>query len=376
MLKGVQLTLMIGPGVPIPVSKDVLDALTSVEVTTGTKGPSGFQLSFELSTKSPLHTLFLLSGGATPFPIVRVILLATINGNSDVLIDGVMTNHQVSPGSTPSTSTLSVTGEDLTKVMDYLPFDGFPFPAMPMSARVVLMLTKYAFLGIIPKVIPSVLFDVPNPLERIPRQKGTDLNYIRLLAEGVGYVFYLDPGPKPGLSVAYWGPSVRFGTAQPALNVDMDAHTNVESLSFSFNSESKALPVAFIHNQLTKVPIPIPVGDISPLSPPLGLIPPITKRIEPLEATSKLSPIQAAAIAMARASQTSDVVTANGALDVVRYGRLLKARQLVGVRGAGLAFNGLYYVDSVTHQIKRGEYKQSFKLSRNGLVSTVRKVAV
>ena len=61
--------------------------------------------------------------------------------------------------------------------------------------------------------------------------------------------------------------------------------------------------------------------------------------------------------------------------DVVRYGHILKARQLVGVRGAGLAYDGLYYVKSVTHKIKRGEYKQSFELSRNGLISTVPRVA-
>ena len=30
MLKGINLTLMIGPAVPVPVSQDVLDALTSV----------------------------------------------------------------------------------------------------------------------------------------------------------------------------------------------------------------------------------------------------------------------------------------------------------------------------------------------------------
>ena len=53
-----------------------------------------------------------------------------------------------------------------------------------------------------------------------------------------------------------------------------------------------------------------------------------------------------------------------------------KARKLVGVRGAGLAYNGLYYVESVSHQIKRGEYKQSFSLSRNALVSTVQNVPV
>jgi hypothetical protein len=49
---------------------------------------------------------------------------------------------------------------------------------------------------------------------------------------------------------------------------------------------------------------------------------------------------------------------------------------LVGVRGAGLAYDGLYYVDSVTHKLKRGEFKQSFQLSRDGLMSLTPKVPV
>jgi len=44
------------------------------------------------------------------------------------------------------------------------------------------------------------------------------------------------------------------------------------------------------------------------------------------------------------------------------------------VRGAGPAFDGLYYVKRVSHKIKRGEYKQDFTLTRNGLVSTVSSV--
>lgn len=231
MLKGIHLTLMIGPAVPVPVSKEVIDALTDVQVTTSTQGSSGFQLKFELSTKSPLHTIFLLSGGSQ-IPMIRVIIVVTINGTSDVLIDGVMTNHDVAPGSNPSTSTLTVTGEDLSRVMDYIDFSGIPYLAMPPSARVLLILAKYAFLGIIPKVLPSPLLDVPNPLDRIPRQKGKDLPYIRQLANLVGYVFYMEPGPKPGISFAYWGPEIKVGVPQAALNIDMDAHTNVESLSF------------------------------------------------------------------------------------------------------------------------------------------------
>jgi hypothetical protein len=46
------------------------------------------------------------------------------------------------------------------------------------------------------------------------------------------------------------------------------------------------------------------------------------------------------------------------------------------VRGAGLAYDGLYYVNSVTHNIKRGDYKQSFELSRDGLISNTPRVPV
>jgi hypothetical protein len=370
MLKGFYLTLMIGPAVPVPVPKEVLDALTSVQVVTSTDRSSGFELVFTLSNNSPLQTLFLLSGGSS-IPLVRVVIVVTVNGTPEVLMDGVMTNHQVSPGTTSGKSRLTVRGVDLTAVMDYIPFDGVPYPAMPPEARVLIMLSKYAVLGVVPMVIPSIMLDVPIPIDRIPRQQGTDLQYIMKLADDVGYVFYLNPGPVPGMSVAYWGPEIKVGQPQPALNINMDAYTNVESIDFNFDTEHKKLPVIFIQEPNTKVTIPIPVPDITPLNPPLGLIPPIPKGIEPIRESAKLSPIQAVLIGLAKAAKTADAVTGTGTLDVTRYGRVLKARQLVGVRGAGMAFDGLYYVKSVTHNIKRGEYKQSFTIARNGLISTL-----
>src|SRR5262249_3111783 len=154
---GIHLTLMIGPAVPVPVPREVLDALTGVQVITSAgETASGFELTFTLSTRSPLHTLFLLGGGAA-IPLVRVLLIATVNGTPEVLIDGVMTHHQVSPGANPGQATLVVKGKDLTAVMDYLDFSGIPYPAMPPEARVLLILAKYAMFGVVPAVIPSVL---------------------------------------------------------------------------------------------------------------------------------------------------------------------------------------------------------------------------
>jgi len=374
MLKGVHLTLMIGPGVPVPVPQSVLDALVNVKVISNTTGASGFELTFTLSNRSPLHTLFLI-GGSAPIPLVRVVIAVTVNGITDVLMDGVMTEHSVAPGSDAGHSTLTIKGEDLTRVMDYIDFSGIPYPAMPLEARVLLILAKYAVLGIVPLVIPTLFFDVSLPIEKIPRQEGKDLKYVRDLAEKVGYVFYLDPGPRPGMSIAYWGPEVKVGVPQPALNINMDAHTNVDTLSFTLN-ETKKLLIVKIQNSLTKVPIPIPIPDVGILNPPLGIIPPIPKDVEEVSGTAKLSPVQAVLLGLAQSSRSSDFVKGTGSLHVQRYGRVLKPRRLVGVRGAGAAFDGLHYVSSVTHNIKRGEYKQDFTLTRNGLLSIVPRVPV
>src|SRR5579862_319580 len=168
MLDGINLGLMIGPAVPSPVSQDVLNALTDVQVTARSDKPSLFQLKFTINKNSPLITLFLLAGGAS-IPLVRVVIYVTIGGTTEVLIDGVMTDHQLTPGATGASSVLTITGEDLTRVMDYIDFTGIPYPCMPPEARVLLILAKYLVFGVVPVVIPSILIDIPIPIDRIPR---------------------------------------------------------------------------------------------------------------------------------------------------------------------------------------------------------------
>lgn len=375
MLKGgISLTLMMGPVVPVPVSKAIIDALISVEVRNTAGEASGFQLTFAYRNKSPMDPLLLLLSQVGP--VIRTIIVVTIKGTPHVLIDGVVVNYQVSADGDTGQSTLSVTGLDLTVLMGAIDFTGIPYPCMPAEARVALIIAKYAVFGMIPMVIPSVFIDVPIPVDRIPTHQGTDLAYIKKLARDVGYVFYVEAGPAPGVNIAYWGPEIKVGVPQPALTVNMDANTNVKSLGFSFDGTKKTMPIVFIQNQETRAPIPIPIPSISPFNPPLGVISPIPLRFKMMTNTANLNPVQAVVLGLAEASRTSDVVSGNGSLDVLRYGRILKARGLVGVRGAGQAFDGLYFVKSVTHKIQRGEYEQSFTLTRNGVVSIVPKVPV
>ncbi len=373
MLKGVYLTLLIGPAVPVPVPQAVADAVTSVSVTSGVD-KSGFQITFGVSKNSPLLATMLPAGYFDPM-LTRVIVIATVNGIPNVIMDGMVTRQDLAPSETPGQSTLTITGEDLSILMGVVEMPFMRFPCMPEPARVALILAKYAAFGIVPIVIPTIFSEVPLPTDEVPTQTGTDLDYIKQLAGNNGYVFYVEPGPAPGSNIAYWGPDVRIPIPQKALNVNMDASTNVESLSFGLDGLSKKITVLTVLDPVTKkIPIPVPVPNISLLRPPLGAKLPIPSKVEFFQYGTKLTVTKALARALAISFTSADSITASGTLNVVRYGGVLRSRMLVGVRGAGIAYDGLYYVKSVSHSIKRGEYTQSFTLSRDGLISLTPRV--
>lgn len=370
MASPLYLTLLAGPVEAVPVPKPLIDALVSVEVTESATGQSGFQLTFTLADNSILQTLFLLTA-SSPIPVLRVILVVTFGGLPQVIMDGIILHHEVVPDAMQGSSKLVVTGKDLSSLMGLIDFSGLPYPGMSPDIRVMTILAKYAAFGIVPEVIPVPAPDIPVPVEQIPSQKETDLAYIQQLADEAGYVFYITPGPFPGMNQAYWGPQVRVGIPQPSLNVNMDSWTNVESLNFRYQPQNSVLPIVFIQEPITKMVLPITIPPVTPFNPPLGLAVPIPQKIEFMTSVAQLTPAQALMRGMAEAVKNADVVTGEGTLDVLRYGQVLRSRSLVGVRGAGLAFDGMHFVESTTHRLKPGEYKQSFVLKRNALISNV-----
>jgi hypothetical protein len=372
MLKGVHLTLLIGPAVPVPAPEVVIDALTEVSVNHDATH-SGFQLTFAVSKKSILLTTLLPAGYFDPI-VTRVVIIATLGGFPHVLMDGLVTQQQLQPSSDPGQSKLTITGEDLSVAMDIVSLTR-PFPAMPDVAVVNLVLAPYLALGVVPLVIPPIIPTVQSPTDGWESQTNmTDRDFINGIAARCGYVFFVRPGPLPLQSIAYFGPDVNVPVPQPALTINMDAHTNVESLSFTLNGLAKKIRVFTIFDPFThKIPIPLPLPNINLFKPPLGarMTPPA--KIDFAEDVANLPPDQAARniLGFLLDKNNAAAITGSGSLDVLRYGSVLQSRMLVGVRGAGIAYDGLYYVDSVTHSLKKGEYKQNFTLSRDGLISTI-----
>jgi len=57
-------------------------------------------------------------------------------------------------------------------------------------------------------------------------------------------------------------------------------------------------------------------------------------------------------------------ITATGSLDVLRYGHVLRSRMMVGLRGASMAYDGLYYAASVTALGRIHLSRSSFRSGR------------
>jgi hypothetical protein len=375
MNRGFYLTLMMGSFNASPVPQPVIDALTDIQVTSTVGSQGGFQMKFTLGKQSPVQQML---GSGYFDPRTRVIIAVTVNGSVEVLMDGIITKQDITPDSKPGKSMLTVTGIDLTALMDFLDLTGIPYPALPEFLIVEAVLAKYLVLGVVPLAIPASIPNFQNPLEHFIKQVGTDYKFVTTLARQTGAVFYLDPGPNPGSSMAYWGPDLSklFGGPQPALSINFDGTTNIDSLNFSYDGTLATQYFVTIIEPNTKIPIPIPIPNIDLLKAPLAAHAPTPVRSENLTPIANESPMGAALAGLGALFRTADVISGSGQLDVLRYGRVFKARQLAAVRGAGTYYDGKYYVKSVTHNIKRGEYKQSFSLSRGGVGSSVSTVSV
>ena len=303
---------------------------------------------------------------------MRVVLVVTINGNAESLIDGVATNVEMQPGE-GGVGKLVVKGKDLSALMDIIDSPALPFPAMPPSVRVLLILAKYAAFGVVPLVIPSIVDDpaaadrsrsrssaAPTTPTSSRSRERCGLRVLPRAGPESGHVEGL-LGPRDPRRRAAAGADHRHGRAE-----QRRAAARSTSTRRSKTDPDRLLPGAADqgadrhsdsgHHAAQPAARPGAAAAAEDRAP---------RRHRPPVARSALM------AGLAYAGQHSDSVFGNGQLDVARYGRLLKSRQLVGVRGAGLPFDGLYYVKSVTHDIERGAYKQSFTLARNGLISTL-----
>jgi len=362
-LLGIHLTLMFGKEFPSLASPFIVENLRSVEVTHPAEGPSGFQMTFHVGRSSVFDLLdYRLLKSRLLEPDSRVVIVVRFGIAPQVLMDGIITNHQLTPSNEPGASTLSVTGEDISFLMDREGINR-PFRAQSDFAIVTQIVGKYQKYGLtLASAPPSEpkASNPPNPQDERPQTMlMTDRAFLQNLAQQYGFVFYVTPGPLPGFSQVHWGSPERERKQSGELSVNMGPFSNVESINFRRDGLSPQ-EVAFNVNQRERT---ISKPDDS------RAVPLARERDEPRRKVFLTcgDPRRLELRAQGMVNRSFDkAVTATGKLDVLRYNRLLEPHTLVEVRGAGDNYNGSYQVESVTHTIREGQYTQSFTLTRDG----------
>jgi len=258
-LKGLYLTILIGESVPVPAPKYLMESLDNVEVTHSDTGRSGFQITFQAGRSAKNMQDYQLTESSLLNPFNRVVLIVTLNGTPQVLMDGIITRQELAPSNEPGASRLTVTGEDISLMMD-MDEKSEEHPAQSEMIIATKIIASYARYGLIPAIKPPFMQDIPLPTERIPVQQGTDLEFLNMIAQRFGYVFYVMPGPFPLSNTAYWGPPVRPGKPQRALSINMGPQSNVDSINFQNNALAPVEVVGKIldrsSNKLTPLQIP------------------------------------------------------------------------------------------------------------------------
>ena len=172
------------------------------------------------------------------------------------------------------------------------------YPAMPRFARVALILAKYAALGIVPLAIPRNRAG-PSDSDRADSASAghRPAPTSRSLHWSAATSSTSSRDRRRAMSMAYWGPEVQSRhSAAGAEHQHGRAHQCRIAQLHASTSSDKTLPIVLHpgtgHARRSRSRSPIP--DITPLNPPLGLIPPVPPKIEPLDRTRrKSSPLQA-----------------------------------------------------------------------------------
>jgi hypothetical protein len=389
MFKGVHLKLLIGPTVPIPAPYHITNAITSIEITNTDSGRDGFQISLKIGREgnnggslasvgsNKLFLDFNLLDDPLLKPFNRVIIIVTINTIRKVLFDGLITNIQVNASDTPrGGSNLVIIGEDLSVIMGSKEIPE-TYENQSDDQIAFKIISSYAKYGIVPLVVPPLTSYTSTVGEKLPCKAGTDFDYLLELASKNDYIFFVEPTDVPGVNIAYWGPKELKYSPKNPLNVNMGPDTNVSSLSFQYDALKPISISGIIRIPFTDIEVPLKVGisSRSALSSKSandlnqGNTREIKFRLDGLNFSESFIEAQS------MVNQSMDSVSSSGELDITRYGDILRARSTVFVRGSGLTNDGIYYVKSVTHKIKPGQfYTQSFELTREGLGTTMQRI--
>jgi phage protein D len=346
-------------------SAEVVEAIQELEVDDSMDRASAFRVRMAIGSTTTGGWDLLDKDLFHPLTPVTVRLDAG-QGPGQLLIRGYVTAANVILEEDPGASSLEVVGVDATARMN-LEVKIRPWPNLPDSTIAEKIFDEHKLK---PRVTPTSPSRSEN--EETTIQRTTDIRFLRFLASRNGYACYVETDPGTGVETGVFAPLDLAAKVQGVLSVRFGEATNVERFTARYEmlrptaAESFGLGIAARTVESSKASSASETllgrnGTLDEIKP-VPLVRPSGTGLNDAGELKRYS--------QGVTDRSTWAVVATGSLHAAAYGKALRARRPVNVRGAGDLYNGTYLVRRVVHTFESELYRQQFELTRNALRRT------
>jgi phage protein D len=346
-----------------PASADVLAAVRRVEVEDHSTLADMLRLRLALAVKQDASGWTLLDDAVFK-RLAKLKLSVTVgSGNATPLIEAYVVEVDTELSNDPNGSLLTVTAMDATVLM-HLEEKVKEWPNM-MDSDVASSIFSDAAYNLTPVVESTQFTRQENDQTLI--QRGTDIQFLRHLAERNGYECFVESNDGGQLE-GHFHPPKHDGQPQGTLTVNMGDATNVNKFRARFDMFGPATAKA---TTVDPDDASTQEGDVSETKQADGMgdtptIPSDHPRQLLLSQLGMGKADEVQRYAQSVVDRSGWSIVADGELNTLAYGGVVRAKKPILVRGAGRQFSGRYYVERVLHVIDAdGSYVQRFSLRRN-----------
>lgn len=360
-MPAVTYTLTIGG---LPASEDLLQAIQQIEVEDHANMADMVRLRVVMGVKDGCAGWSFIDDEIFQRLTKIRIAVAVGSGRAETLINACVIETNATFANQPGASILNVVAMDPTVLMN-LEQIVKPWPNRSDSevAREIFSAGKYTFTPIVEQTNWR-----RQENEQTMIQRGTDIQFLQELARRNGFEVYIETNGSTGVVEGHFHAPRLNLPPQGVLSVNMRDATNVNSFNARFDMlrpsavQTTNLDVETRENQQSQVTR----SRMTALGRATTLAIQQQRLVLPaqtgLARTGEQQPY-----AQAIADESALAITAEGELNTVAYGGLMRAKRPIEVRGAGQQFSGTYYVERVHHVLTSDSYTQNFTLRRNAL---------
>jgi phage protein D len=345
-----------------PVTSDFYDALASVEVEENADMPDALRLRLPVSTKDKDLTWV---GDAKLKPFANVAVVVTDeNGSTQCIFDGYVLAHRVHLEAGITASTLEVTGQDASVLMQ-LEEKSREFSGMTHGGVANQLFGEHGFST----AARNTEDDSPSATEdtHTLMQRSSDLEFLQRLARRTGRWCRVACGAKAGNRVGYFAPPDVKGSPVLTLNLNDPDKSQVKALDFMWDV-ARPTKVAAQQASLTDTEaVSADTNDSGLSALDKRDLRTFAGRDRTVMLTAAADDPELAGRARAVLRDAGWFASCEGSANLAVTKIVLRVGDVVSIEGVGTLLSGKHLVKRVRHTITADSHQMAFTLIRNAV---------